>query len=73
MSCGVRATFHRRRTRVEIERPFTIAEALEAREAFLTSATNFVMPVTRIDGRPVANGEPGSVSAELRQAYLAAV
>ncbi len=55
------------------ERPFTIAEALEAREAFLTSATNFVMPVTRIDGRPVANGEPGSVSAELRQAYLAAV
>lgn len=55
------------------ERPFTIAEALEAREAFLTSATNFVMPVTWIDGRPVANGEPGSVSAELRQAYLAAV
>ena len=55
------------------ERPFTIAEALDAREAFLTSATNFVMPVTRIDGRPVANGEPGSVSAELRQAYLAAV
>ncbi|MEP3072998.1 MAG: D-amino-acid transaminase [Maricaulis sp.] len=55
------------------ERPFTIAEALEAREAFLTSATTFVMPVTRIDGRPVANGEPGSVSAELRQAYLAAV
>jgi D-alanine transaminase len=52
------------------ERAFTIEEALGAREAFLTSATNFVMPVTSIDGRPVGNGAPGSVASELRRTYL---
>lgn len=53
------------------ERAFTIEEALSAREAFLTSATSFVTPVTMIDGRPVGNGAPGSVATELRRAYLA--
>ena len=42
-----------------MERPFTVAEAKQAREAFLTSATNIVMPVVRIDGRPIGNGPRG--------------
>ena len=41
------------------ERPFTVDEAFEAREAFVTSASQIVMPVVQIDGRPVANGAPG--------------
>ena len=41
------------------ERPFTVEEAHGAREAFLTSASQIVMPVVRIDGRPVGNGAPG--------------
>ena len=41
------------------ERPFTVAEAQGAREAFITSASQTVMPVVRIDGRPVGNGAPG--------------
>ncbi len=55
--------------RVE-ERPFTIAEALEADEAFVTSATTFVMPVVEIDGQKVAAGRPGPVAARLREIYV---
>ena len=51
------------------ERAFTVAEALAAREAFLTSASQIVMPVVRIDGRPVGNGAPGPVAPALRQAF----
>ena len=50
-------------------RPFTVTEAYEAREAFLSSASTFALPITRIDGRPVGDGKPGALSA----AYLAAV
>lgn len=52
------------------ERSFSVAEAQSAREAFLTSATSFVTPVTAIDGRPIGNGMPGSVALALRHAYL---
>lgn len=48
------------------ERAFTIEEALKAREAFVTSATNIVMPVVIIDGKPVGDGEPGPLSRRLR-------
>jgi D-alanine transaminase len=51
------------------ERPFTVAEALAAREAFLTSATQIVMPIVRIDGKPVGEGRPGPVARALRQAF----
>ena len=51
------------------ERPFTVAEAYAAREAFMTAATNYVMPITRIDGAPVGDGKPGPVATGLRQAY----
>ncbi len=51
------------------ERPFTVAEALAAREAFLTSATQIVMPIVRIDGKPVGDGKPGPVARALRQTF----
>jgi D-alanine transaminase len=51
-------------------RPFSREEAYAAREAFLTSTSNFVLPITRIDGRPVGDGKPGPIAARLREAYL---
>lgn len=51
------------------ERPFSVAEAHEAREAFLTSASQIVMPVVRIDGRQVGNGAPGLVASALRRDF----
>lgn len=52
------------------ERSFTVEEALAAREAFVSSAGTFALPVTRIDGKPVGEGRPGPVTRALRQAYL---
>ena len=52
------------------ERPFTIAEAQAADEAFITSASAFVMPVVEVDGKPVGTGKPGAVVARLREIYL---
>ena len=49
-----------------IERPFRLDEAYAAREAFITSATQTVMPVVRLDGRAIANGKPGPVAQRLR-------
>jgi D-alanine transaminase len=51
------------------ERAFTLEEAYAAREAFLTSASQIVMPVVRIDGRPVGNGAPGLVATALRRDF----
>ncbi|MBS3650210.1 D-amino-acid transaminase [Pseudaminobacter sp. 19-2017] len=51
-------------------RPFTVDEALQAREAFMTSASTFVQPIVRIDGRPVADGRPGPLSLRLRELYI---
>jgi D-alanine transaminase len=52
------------------ERPFTVAEAQSAREAFITGAGTLVLPVTRIDGRPVGDGAPGPVAKRLRELYI---
>ncbi|HLG85727.1 MAG TPA: D-amino-acid transaminase [Alphaproteobacteria bacterium] len=51
-------------------RPFTPAEAYEAREAFLTSATTFCLPIVEIDGHSIANGHPGGIATQLRAGYL---
>jgi D-alanine transaminase len=51
------------------ERAFTLQEAQEAREAFITSASQIVLPVVKIDGRPVGNGAPGLVASELRRDF----
>jgi len=55
--------------RVE-ERSFTLEEAAEADEAFITSASTFVMPVVELDGAPIGDGTPGPVAARLREIYL---
>ena len=52
------------------ERPFTVAEAQGADEAFITSATTFVTPVIRIDGAKVGAGTPGPVARRLREIYI---
>jgi D-alanine transaminase len=53
-----------------IERDFTIAEAQEADEAFITSASTFVMPVVEIDSQPLGTGAPGPLVTRLREIYL---
>ncbi len=52
------------------ERGFTPEEAAAADEAFVTSASAFVMPVVAIDGAQIGSGKPGPVSARLREIYL---
>lgn len=53
------------------ERPFSIQEALAASEAFVTSASAFVLPVVQIDGRTIGSGAVGPVAARLREIYIA--
>ncbi|NIX76149.1 D-amino-acid transaminase [Microvirga terricola] len=52
------------------ERRFTVEEAYDAAEAFLTSASNFVLPIVTIDGRSIGDGKPGPLTKRLRQLYL---
>jgi D-alanine transaminase len=52
-----------------VERPFSRDEAKAAREAFLTSTSSLVLPVTRIDGAPVGDGRPGPVTLRLQELY----
>ncbi len=52
------------------ERNFTMEEAKSADEAFITSASTFVMPVVNIDGADIGTGTPGPVAARLREIYL---
>jgi D-alanine transaminase len=58
-----------RQLRVE-ERAFSVAEALAAKEAFITSASLFVQGVVTIDGKTVANGKPGPMTDRLREIYV---
>ena len=52
------------------ERPFTVAEAMQAREAFLTAASAFVLPVVEIDGKPIGDGRPGPAARKFRRLYI---
>jgi D-alanine transaminase len=58
-----------RQLRIE-ERAFSVAEALAAKEAFVTSASLFVQAVVRIDGESVADGKPGPLTNRLREIYI---
>ncbi len=69
----------RRRTLLELaeaagipveQRTFTVAEALEADEAFVSSATTIVMPVVSIDGNSIGDGKPGVITNKLRELYI---
>src|SRR5438270_9756173 len=66
---AVVALAEERQLRVE-ERPFSVEEALAAKEAFITSATVFVQAVVSIDGKTVANGKPGPMTNRLREIYV---
>lgn len=66
---AVVALAEERQLRVE-ERPFTVDEALAAKEAFITSASLFVQAVVSIDGKTVANGKPGPMTERLREIYI---
>jgi D-alanine transaminase len=52
------------------ERPFTVAEAHAAQEAFITGAGSLVTPITRIDGRPLGDGAVGPLAKRLRSLYI---
>jgi D-alanine transaminase len=51
------------------ERAFTLEEALAAREAFVTAASQIVLPVVRIDGRAIGDGKPGPIATALRREF----
>jgi len=53
-----------------IEKPFSVDEAKAASEAFITSASAFVLPVVELDGHRIGGGKPGPVATELRRLYI---
>ncbi|MBI5264060.1 MAG: D-amino-acid transaminase [Bradyrhizobium sp.] len=66
---AVKMLAEERQLKVE-ERPFSIAEALAAKEAFITSASVFVQAVVSIDGKKVGSGTPGPMANRLREIYV---
>jgi D-alanine transaminase len=52
------------------ERFFSVEEMMAAREVFITAATSICFPVISVDGKPIANGHPGSVSQKIREAFF---
>lgn len=52
------------------ERPFTPADAHNAKEAFITGAGSLVLPVVSLDGKPIGDGKPGPVATRLRRLYI---
>lgn len=53
-----------------VQRPFTVEEATQADEAFLSSASTFVIPIVDIDGQTIGDGKPGPVARRMREVYL---
>ena len=53
-----------------VEKPFTVEQALQAKEAFITSASMFVMPVVSIDGQSIGDAKPGELTMRLREMYI---
>lgn len=53
-----------------LEQPFSIADAVNANEAFISSASTFVMPVVSIDGQAIGDGKPGPITRRLRKLYI---
>ena len=51
------------------ERPFTPAEAAQAKEAFVTASSQIVMPVIAIDDKPIGDGNPGVMAKRLREEF----
>ncbi|MEZ5798022.1 MAG: D-amino-acid transaminase [Paracoccaceae bacterium] len=60
-----------REAQMEVEeRNFSVEEAKQADEAFITSASAFVMPVVQMDGAAIGTGKPGHIATRLREIYL---
>ncbi|MCK4946162.1 MAG: D-amino-acid transaminase [Alphaproteobacteria bacterium] len=53
-----------------IERPFSVKEAYQAKEVFITGSTSLVVPVVEIDGHKIGNGKPGVLTSELFKMYM---
>ena len=53
-----------------IAKQFTVTEAENADEAFITSATTFVTGVVKINGSKISSGKPGIFTKTLREAYI---
>ncbi|MCE2901520.1 MAG: D-amino acid aminotransferase [Gemmatimonas sp.] len=53
------------------ERAFTVEQVCRADECFMTSATSFVLPITRVDERVIGSGHPGPIAQRVRDGYLA--
>jgi len=53
-----------------VERLFTVEEAYDADEAFLSSATTFVLPIVEIDGKKIGSGKPGPLFEKMRKMYI---
>jgi len=49
---------------------FTLADALQADEAFISAASSYVLPVVKIDGKEIGTGKPGELTLRLREIYL---
>jgi D-alanine transaminase len=52
------------------ETRFTLQQALDADEAFISAASSYILPVVQIDGRELSAGKPGQVTLQLRDIYL---
>lgn len=52
------------------QRLFSVEEALNADEAFLSSATTFVLPIVEIDGKKIGDGKPGEFAIKMRKMYM---
>jgi D-alanine transaminase len=52
------------------ERPFTLEEAYDAKEAFITSASTFVWPVVAVNNQEIGQGRPGAITLEIRKKYI---
>jgi len=53
-----------------VEEPFSLEEIEQASEAFITSASLFVMPVVNVDGKNIGDGKPGPITKQLRKVYI---
>ena len=76
--CLPRPAWHQSPTALAVEsglavirRPFSVAEALAAKEAFITSASTLCQSVVTIDGQTIGTGTPGPVAMRLRALYIA--
>jgi D-alanine transaminase len=54
-----------------VQRKFTVAEALKAREAFITSSTSQAIGVVELDGKPIGDGRPGPLTRRIHALYAA--